>query len=359
MIFFLGNIYKDDFLKKNNKLSPATTAWLNNFIKKLKLKVKILSFYYQPFFPFGKFYVNENNFSIFKNTIYLNYINLPLLRTKIIEKKILEELTKYKKKKITLITYNFSPIIFSILKKINRKKVNWISICADYDNKNQKEIFKKIKNSNINIFLSKVSYDAYKYKNKLFFNGFQNQSIIKKKIIKIKNFLYSGSLENWTGIKYFLDDFISYKNKKIKLIITSNSNQLNIKKYLKDKRIKFLGFLKNKDYQKKLIKSDCFVNLRNSNDLNNQNNFPSKLLQYTPHCKPIISTNLENIDKKLKRILIYNKKNNYLELIKYVSNLDANNLNKISNKTHNYNKKKKKEEIEFIKKINKLIKYVS
>ena len=172
MIFFLGNIYEDDFLKKNNKFSPAASTWLNNFIKNLKLKVKIISFYYQPFFPFGKFYINKKNFSKFKNKKYLNYINLPLLRAKIIEKKILEELAKYKKKNITLITYNFSPIILSILKKINRKKVNWISICADYDTKNQKEIFKKIKNSNINIFLSKVSYDAYKYKNKIYFNFF-------------------------------------------------------------------------------------------------------------------------------------------------------------------------------------------
>ena len=357
MIFFLGNIYKDDILKKNNKFSPATSAWLDNFIKNLKLKVKIISFYHQPFFPFGKFYVNENNFSKFKNTKYLSYINLPLLRAKIIEKKILEELVKYKEKNITLITYNFSPIILSILKKINSKKVNWISICADYDIKDQKEIFKKLKNSNINIFLSKASYDAYKYKNKIYFNGFQNQSIKKKKTIKIKNFLYSGSLENWTGIKYFLDDFIKYKNNKVKLLITSNSSQLLIKKYLIDKRIKFLGFLNHKEYQKKLINSDCFVNLRDSNNFNNQNNFPSKLLQYIPHCKPIISTNLKNIDKKINKILIHNTKNNYLELIKYVTNLDANNLNKISNKIHNYNKNKKKEEIVFIKKINKSIQH--
>lgn len=82
MIFFLGNIYNDDCLKNNNKFSPASTSWLNNFIKKLKLKVKIISFYHQPLFPFGKFYVNKKSFSRFKNTKYISYLNLPFLKKK-------------------------------------------------------------------------------------------------------------------------------------------------------------------------------------------------------------------------------------------------------------------------------------
>jgi len=78
MIFFLGNIYKDSYLKKNYKLSPASATWLLNFIKKINQKVKIISFYNQPYFPFGKFYVNKNDFSRFKNTKYISYLNLPI-----------------------------------------------------------------------------------------------------------------------------------------------------------------------------------------------------------------------------------------------------------------------------------------
>ena len=52
---------------------------------------------------------------------------------------------------------------------------------------------------------------------------------------------------------------------------------------------------------KKIIKSsqkaDCFVNLRNTNDQNNQNNFPSKLLQYLPYCVFNYKHKINNVEK--------------------------------------------------------------
>ena len=322
------------------------------------MKVKILSFYHEPFFPFGKLYVKKNNFSRFKKTEYINYLNLPILKDKIIKKKILQEFIKYKNENITFITYNFSKIIFSIVKDIKDKKINWISICADYDTKNQKEIFQNIKKAKINIFLSKKSYDNYNYKNKLFFNGFQNKIVKSKRTKRIKNFLYSGSLEKWTGLDNFIKNFIKIKNNNIKLLITSNSNKLIIKKYFKDKRIKYLGFLSEQKYQKVLHSADCFINLRDINNQNNQNNFPSKLLQYLPHCKPIISSELNNIEKKLKKILLSNKNNNYKKLINKTINFKSKDLNKISKKILKYNQYKKKKELVFIKKIDQVIKNV-
>ena len=193
----------------------------------------------------------------------------------------------------------------------------------------------------------------------MFFNGFQNTPIKLKKNKKIKKFLYSGSLENWTGLNYFIDNFIKIQNKEIKLLITSNSNNLIIKKYFKDKRIKYLGFLNEKNYQKVLKKADCFINLRDANNQNNENNFPSKILQYLPHCKPIISTNLNNIEKKLKKILLTDKDNNYQKLINKVINLKSKDLNKRAKNIFEYNQYKKKEELIFIKKIYQLVKNVN
>ena len=50
-MIFLGNIYKDSY-SQNYKLSPISATWLLNFIKKINQKVKIISFYHQPYFPF-------------------------------------------------------------------------------------------------------------------------------------------------------------------------------------------------------------------------------------------------------------------------------------------------------------------
>lgn len=356
MIFFIGNIYKNDYIKRNNHLSAAASSWLNNFFKKINYKIKLVSFLPKRPFPVGELYVQENNFSKFRETKYIDYLNLPFVKEKIIKIKILKEINRCRSNRTVIFTYNFPKIVFSVLDHIKNKNIFWISICADYNIRDQKKIFKKLKNSDLNIFLSKFSFDSYKYKNKIFFNGFQKVLGKKIKVKKIRNFLYSGSLDNWTGINYFLDDFIKIKNDDVKFLITSNSNSLLIKKYLADKRIKFLGFLNDFDYQKILKKTDCYVNLRNTKDMNNLNNFPSKLLYYTPYCKPIISTSLKNLDPKLEKILISDKDNNYYKLLKNLINLDPVSISKLSNKISKYNKEKKKEDLLFLKKIKQLIK---
>ena len=356
MIFFIGNIYKNNYLKKNNYYSPASSSWMSNFLNKINNKTKLISFLPKRPFPFGNFYINENNFSKFKGTKYIDYLNLPFIKDKIIKSKVLKEIYKYNHNRVVILTYNFSKLIFSILENIKNKKLVWICICADYDIKDQKNIFKKIKNSNLNIFLSRFSFNSYKYSNKIFFNGFQNTKNKKIKVKKIRSFLYSGSLDDWTGINYFLNDFIKMKNKDIKLLITSNSDSFLIEKYLEDQRVKYLGYLKDDDYQKILKKADCYVNLRNTSNKDNLNNFPSKLLHYTPYCKPIISTHLKNLDSNLKKILLSDRDNNYLKLLKRMINLEPVAINKISTQIFKYNKTKKKEEILFLKKIDRLVK---
>ena len=66
-----------------------------------------------------------------------------------------------------------------------------------------------------------------------------------------------------------------------------------------------------------------FVNLRDENNLNNSNNFPSKILHYLKYCKPIISTDQLSYSKELRKILLLKKKNkSYEELIKKAIKFD-------------------------------------
>lgn len=194
------------------------------------------------------------------------------------------------------------------------------------------------------IFLSKYAYRNYKNNNKLLYIG-EIKKIIKTKTKKIKNFLYSGSLGDWTGIKYFLDEFIKTENKYIKLYITTNNKKDLIKNYLDlDKRIIYLGYLNDNKYKILVNKIDCFVNLRDENNKDNLNNFPSKILKYLYFNKPIISSYMENLSFDLSKLLIMKKKyQKYSYLIQTAIQMELKDINIIKNKMYYFflNKKKK------------------
>ena len=57
-----------------------------------------------------------------------------------------------------------------------------------------------------------------------------------------------------------------------------------------DKRIKYLGFVSDKRYYEVLSNADVLINPRNMELLQNQNNFPSKVLEYLATGREVIST---------------------------------------------------------------------
>lgn len=352
MIFFLGEIYKYKTLKKNSNLNAAASHWNYEFIKKLEniSKVRVVKIQYlkdRPW-PIGSLFSNNINSFNTKDYILISYLNLPFVRKFIIYHKIIKEIKKKiikKEKKNIIITYNFLPIDIKIaifLKKLLSFK--WISICADFNYNEKISVHKKIVKSNRVIFLSKYAYRNYKNNNKLLYIG-EIKKIIKTKTKKIKNFLYSGSLGDWTGIKYFLDEFIKTENKYIKLYITTNNKKDLIKNYLDlDKRIIYLGYLNDNKYKILVNKIDCFVNLRDENNKDNLNNFPSKILKYLYFNKPIISSYMENLSFDLSKLLIMKKKyQKYSYLIQTAIQMELKDINIIKNKMYYFflNKKKK------------------
>ena len=98
MIFFLGEIYKNETLKKNSDLSAAASHWNYEFINKLKKisKVRVVKIQYlkdKPR-PIGRLFSNNINSFNTKDSILISYLNLPYLRKFIIYHKIIKEIKK-------------------------------------------------------------------------------------------------------------------------------------------------------------------------------------------------------------------------------------------------------------------------
>jgi len=336
MIFWISNLYNYKFLKSNDFLSPAATEWQTQFIQALKKysnhKVHLINFNYSKYWPIGKIFIKKNLFNLKNiNNYSFNYINLPFIKDINIKQQISKKFDIYKnEKKKILFTYNFDKNIISSARNLKSSNhIKWIAIVADFDEKDKKKIEQEIEKADLVIYLSNYAFKKSKLKKKMLIQGGIDQ-IKKCKIKKIKTFLYSGSLGPWIDIEKFIVDFLKFKKEKIKFFITSN-NKKYFKKNLNidNKKIRFLGFKNKQDLNKLSKKVDIFVNLRNENNFDNNNNFPSKILHYLKYCKPIISTDQLSYRDELRNVLVIKKRNrSYKELIKKIIKFDSKFLTK-------------------------------
>ena len=344
MIFFLGEIYSYRILKKYSNLSAAASEWKQSFIQELenisKRKVIKIQYCKERPWPFGNFISKHIDFSKSKNSIFISYLNLPFIKQFIIYRKVIRAIKKrlVQKDRNIIITYNFLEADIKIAIFLKRfLSFSWLSICADFDDNQKKTINKKIINSDKAIFLSEYAYRNYKEKNKLLYLGSIKK--IQKNLDKnINNFLYSGSLGNWTDINNFLNEFSKIKDKNIKLYITTNNKKNIIKQQLdKDKRIIYLGYLNDDQYKYLIKKIDCFVNLRDENNINNLYNFPSKLLRYFYFNKPVISSYMNNLSTDLKKSLIMKtKRQSYSDLINFALKMNKKEINEVKKKMRDF-----------------------
>lgn len=107
-----------------------------------------------------------------------------------------------------------------------------------------------------------------------------------------RTFMYSGLLNHVTGINLLLEAVKSMERRDIRLLI-SGKGELEkevIEAAGEDDRICYLGHLPYEEYIKRLQEADVLVNPRDMRLPENQNNFPSKVMDYLAAGKVIIST---------------------------------------------------------------------
>lgn len=215
---------------------------------------------------------------------------------------------KYIKQCDRVLIYNMVYAWFGIglIAKLFNKKS--ILIFADYtpayeENSISKKLYAVLSKLNFRWFDKVVilSEGSRKYVNStqetLLFHGcvdwelFKNIKPIENK--EIYNIVYTGFIGHVTGVDLLLEAFNKIDGKNLRLYICGQGNELDylIEEYInKDDRIIYNGYLSKEDYIKTLEDANLLVNPRNMNLSQNQNNFPSKILEYIASGRPIVST---------------------------------------------------------------------
>lgn len=115
----------------------------------------------------------------------------------------------------------------------------------------------------------------------------------------ITTYMYAGILEPVTGVDILLKAFSKIDNPSIRLKISGKGSlQKLVEDAAKqDHRISYLGCVPYEEYLSNLKQADVLVNPRNMNLPENENNFPSKIMEYLATGKPIISTRFPGWEK--------------------------------------------------------------
>lgn len=119
--------------------------------------------------------------------------------------------------------------------------------------------------------------------------------IIEEKVEKSNKevtIIYTGSLEKRYGIKNIIDGFRLLENKNIILEIYGRGDyEEEVKNIcLIDSRIKYYGFIDNKEALKIQKKADFLINARSKEENYTKYTFPSKILEYMMSGTPVITT---------------------------------------------------------------------
>lgn len=117
--------------------------------------------------------------------------------------------------------------------------------------------------------------------------------------------MYSGLLSQVTGVDLLLEVMQRVSRQDIKLVITGKGPlEKEVRKAsMVDTRICYKGHLTYEEYMEQLQNADVLINPRNMNIPENQNNFPSKIMEYLATGKVILSTRFVGWEKFEENII--------------------------------------------------------
>lgn len=301
-ILFCGCCLPRKFEKRIEMLSVAGNQYQNNLIANLRKlgEVKVLSYVNIPI-EIDKSEIkrecNRSNYQVVFSTS---------------KRESIKEYRKLMREQVEwadyVIAYNSMYPWFGIGKLAAKVNTKSVLVLADYTpSREQKSFARKLYAFFMNIdfkMYSKIvllSEGSEKYvsrrQERIVINGcidekkFEN--VKEASCSKIKNIVYSGVLSYVTGVDLLIEAFSKIEGENYRLVICGQGKELDelIKNASsKDSRIIFKGFLSTEEYMSTIEQASVLVNPRNMNYSQNQNNFPSKVLEYLASGRPVVST---------------------------------------------------------------------
>ncbi len=190
---------------------------------------------------------------------------------------------KWKRKNILILADYSSPESFRNIKnkvyaKLQKKVIRQYHTVVGLSANIQKALTKKQNFILMRGGIDEDFYERFSYKEKI-----ENKAVI---------FLYSGLLSEVTGVNLLLEAIKKTEEPDVRFVFTGKGElEKEVKEAAEtDRRIAYKGHLTYEGYINELQDADVLVNPRDMSLPENQNNFPSKIMDYLVTGKPVLST---------------------------------------------------------------------
>ena len=302
-ILFLGTFLPKEFEEKFNTLSAAGNQFQCNMFRAMQSEnsVKAMTYITAPGVELGE----KELLDIKKQGIEVYLPKVDKVKAFINFRTRLKEMIEWAD---CVVTYNVVYAWFGLNELVKKRNAQSILILADYTPVSEehnllKKVYSLLSKREFGLFDKVVllSEGGRKYLKKgqesTVLNGCIDWDLFKDIEATTSedkyNIVYTGFIGRVTGVDILLDAFKQIDNPNVRLIICGQGNELDdlIQAYAKnDQRIVYKGYISKAEYISVLNEANLLVNPRNMNLLQNQNNFPSKVLEYIAAGRPCLST---------------------------------------------------------------------
>lgn len=339
-VIYLGLLYTNEMIENRERYSSyglqmATHVFQSNLLQGFEqndVDVKVLSVPPIGSFPKNckKLFFKKEKWG--KSNLQIPFINLPIIKWFIQEKKILKEIKKIIKENndedIRIVAYSPYLPFLNAIKEIKKKypfiKSNMIvTDCVpgrgDMEKYMTKSAIRKgnivvklAKNVDTFALLTKYLADTLEIGNKPYVITEcicnENQKIATAKEKSENIFLYAGSISKEFGANTLVEVFSRIDNATLWICGKGNSEEsINYVKDMakKHSNIKYLGFVSREEVSDLTDKCDFLINPRTPTGTYTKYSFPSKTAEYMMSGKPTIMYKLEGVPDSYDNYLNY------------------------------------------------------
>lgn len=332
-IIFVGSTVDRDTLKELKDASVAgnkmelglVKGFLNNGIPTIALSVEAHGMWkmnHQPIFVKGKHLKDEN-----ADIITVPYINIPVIKQisiiRNLKKKLKEYLAESTYREATLIVYNTMTIFTKPVLDISRQEgVKCIAVVADLPIKFKKNFLRRMEDerqiraiSSFDALIALTEHIAKDFAPNTPYcvveagcdpDDYKNQQFDPPSD-SIKTIVFSGTLNELSGIELLLDAMLLIKDPGVVLNIYGDGP---LRQYVEEQsrcraNVNYFGRVSNDQMLKIQSNASLLVCPRKADDFTTKYTFPSKVLEYICAGAPVLANRLMGIPSEYENYISY------------------------------------------------------
>lgn len=327
IIVWLGTVAPDARVLRSAAASPAANQWQRGLIEALAQAgagLSLVGHWPEPLFPRGPLFVGEEAEPVHglgpRTAIrWIHYLNVPLLRSESLRHRYVSAVrgvvSQYPGRVLAVISYNAFDVGCAVKRQVLRgKEIPWIAIVADADGSPQgyDRLCRDTLEADGVIVLSHGMAKSWSRCPVLHLDGGMdpdrihgNEETSHHQDSGSFPFLYCGATNRWAGVDLLAEAFAGWVEPRARLWLCGKGAVPERFPLLKnDARVTCFGAVSDDRVDELASRCHALVNPRRTDLLDNQVNFPSKVLEYLRHGKPVISTWTDGLAPEYRDVLV-------------------------------------------------------